>query len=269
VALPARLGIVGLRVVSWPLIGLITSGFLAAVAATAAVVGIVAWRWRAPEPERTAVRWLGLGLLWSVLFLAVAAPSLATVVAGLPNDHYHAFADPMVFTLVGLGSAALARSVPGRVLAAAGVVALLVWNVTHLPPAVHPDGGFPAADVAATNVDATLAAAGIDRTAIVPIRSLPDFKSTESMAYPLVRLGRVVAASTPTGLSPGSTEPATSGQSGPFALVLLCDDLFEAAIGASCGGPAEDIAASGYGIGALLHRAEVAPGRWVSVYDAP
>jgi flagellar biosynthesis protein FliQ len=269
VALPARLGIVGLRVVSWPLIGLITSGFLAAVAATAAVVGIVAWRWRAPEPERMAVRWLGLGLLWSVLFLAVAAPSLATVVAGLPNDHYHAFADPMVFTLVGLGSAALARSVPGRVLAAAGVVALLVWNVTHLPPAVHPDGGFPAADVAATNVDATLAAAGIDRTAIVPIRSLPDFKSTESMAYPLVRLGRVVAAWTPSGLAPGSTEPATSGQSGPFALVLLCDDLFETAIGASCGGPAEDIAASGYGIGALLDRAEVAPGRWVSVYDAP
>ena len=109
----------------------------------------------------------------------------------------------------------------------------------------------------------------IDRTEIVPIRSLPDFKSTESMAYPLVRLGRVVAASTPTGVSPGSTDPATSGQSGPFALVLLCDDLFETAIGAKCGGPAEDIAASGYGIGALLDRAEVAPGRWVSVYDAP
>ena len=41
--------------------------------------------------------------------LTFASPSLATVVPGLPNDHYHAFADPMVFTLVGLGAAVLWR----------------------------------------------------------------------------------------------------------------------------------------------------------------
>jgi len=268
-ALPVRIGIAGLRVVSWPLTGLITAGFVPAVLATIAVVGIIARRWRAPDPERIAIRWLGLALLWSTLFLAVAAPSLATVVPGLPNDHYHAFADPMVFTLVGLGAAALARSVPGRALAAVALVALAGWNLTHLPPAVHPDGGFPAAEIAARRVDAVLSGAGVDAQTIVPIRSLPDFKSTESMAYPLVRLGRVVAAATPDGLSPGSTDPAEGGQSGPFALVLLCDGLFEASIGAPCGGQAEDIAVSGYGVGALLDRFEGAPGRWVSVYDVP
>ena len=55
------------------------------------------------------MRWFGLGLLWSIVFLTIAAPSLAVVVRGLPNDHYHAFADPMVFTLVGLVVAALVR----------------------------------------------------------------------------------------------------------------------------------------------------------------
>ncbi len=254
---------------SWPLTGLITAGFVAGVLATTAIVGIVAWRWRAAEPERTAVRWLGLGLLWSTLFLAVAAPSLATVVPGLPNDHYHAFADPMVFTLAGLGAAALARSVPGRALAAVVLVALVGWNLSHLPPAVHPDGGFPAAERAGDRVDAVLSAAGVEHETIVLIRSLPDFKSTESMAYPLVRLGRTVAAQTPDGLSPGSTDPATSGQTGPFALVLLCDSLFEASIGAPCGGEAEATVEAGYGVGQLLDRAEVAPGRWVSVYGAP
>ena len=267
--LPVRIAITGLRVVSWPLTGLITSGFLAGVVATSVVVGIVAWRWRAAGPERTAVRWLGLALVWSTLFLAVAAPSLATVVVGLPNDHYHAFADPMVFTLVGVGSAALARSVPGRAVATAGLVVLLAWNIGHLPPAVHPDGGFPAARTAAERVDRVLTTAGVPRDAVVAIRSLPDVKSTESMAYPLVLLGRAVAAETPRGLSPGSTDPAAVEPARPPALVLLCDDLFATLIGAPCGGQAEDAAVSGPGVGPLLDRFEGAPGRWVSVYAAP
>ena len=55
------------------------------------------------------MRWLALGLTWTVVALAVGASSLATVVPGLPNDHYHAFADPMVFTLIGIGAAVLWR----------------------------------------------------------------------------------------------------------------------------------------------------------------
>ena len=278
VALPARLGIVGLRVVSWPLVGLITDGFVAAVVATCVIVAIVAWRWRAPDAdERLAVRWLGLGLGWSALALTVAAPSLASVVAGLPNDHYHAFADPMVFVLLGIGVAGLVAAATGAprkplpaVLSAVVIAAVLGWNLTHQPPAVHPDGGFPAAAEAADQVEGALATAGIGPQDLVALRSLPVFKSTEAMAYPLVRLGQAVDAATPQGGAPGnaSTGPAVGH---PAALVLLCDDLFRDAIGAPCGGPAESGVtpdAGGSAWGPLLLRLQAHPGRWVSVYPA-
>jgi 4-amino-4-deoxy-L-arabinose transferase-like glycosyltransferase len=263
VAMPVRFAIAGLRVVSWPLTGLIADGFVAGSLATVAVIAIVIWRWRAPDAaERFVVRWFGLGLLWAVAFLTVAAPSLAVVVRGLPNDHYHAFADPLVFVLVGIGAAALVREIrapAGGLLAAAGVLALVAWNVSRLPPAVHPDGGFPAGDRAAVRVDETLSGAGIERGAASQLRSLPDFKSTEAVAYPLDRLGRAVQAETPQGLAPGST-PSGAGS----ALVLLCDQLFRDAIGTDCGGPAEDAAVGG--MGQLVDRFEAAPGRWISVY---
>ena len=105
-----RLLVVAIRVVAWPLVGLITDAPVASVLALILVVAIVVWRWRSTDPpgERTAVRWLGLGLAWTALALTFAAPGLAVVVAGLPNDHYHAFADPMVFVLIGLGAGAAA-----------------------------------------------------------------------------------------------------------------------------------------------------------------
>jgi 4-amino-4-deoxy-L-arabinose transferase-like glycosyltransferase len=236
-AIPIRFGIVLLRVISWPLTGLIVDGFAAAALATIVVLAIVAWRWRASEDrERFVVRWFGLGLLWSIVFLTVAAPSLAAVVRGLPNDHYHAFADPLVFVLVGLGTAAMVREVRapiGPVAGAALILGLIGWNLTHLPPAVHPDGGFPGGDAAGRRVDAALGGGGIDRDHAVLLRSLPDFKSTEAVVYPLSTLGRAYHGEVPRGLAPGSLSGDT------YALVLLCDDLFRDANGAACGGPAE------------------------------
>jgi hypothetical protein len=267
VSIPVRFGIVGLRVVSWPLTGLIIDGFAAGALALLVVVAISAWRAVAGrDAERFVARWFGLGLLWTVTFLTVAAPSLASVVRGLPNDHYHAFADPMVAVLVGIGAAGLVRELKaplGQGLAIAGVAALIGWNVLHLPPAVHPDGGFPAGDAAGLRVDAALSGAGIDRRQIAIISSIPDFKSTEALAYPLVRLGRAVRAETPDGYAPGSTTTAED----PVALVLLCDQLFRDAIGADCGGPVEQRIRTERG--RLLDRFEAAPGRWVSVYGAP
>jgi 4-amino-4-deoxy-L-arabinose transferase-like glycosyltransferase len=274
VAIPVRFAIAGLRVLSWPLTGLITEGFIAAAIASAAVVAITVWRSRAGSPDQLAARWLGLGLLWSTAFLTLAAPSLASVVPGLPNDHYHAFADPMVFTLVGLGAAALVSlSAPrmraggrlGVVVAATGVAALLVWNVTHLPPATNPDGGLPAGEAAAERVEAALATAGISRDAVVRIRSLPTFKSSEAMAYPLLRAGLPILADMAKGTAPGSTRQDPS----PGGLVLLCDDRFHEAIGAHCDGPAEATVtpdAGGTAWGPLLLRFEAAPDRFVSVY---
>ncbi len=105
---------------------------------------------------------------------------------------------------------------------------------------------------------------------------MPEFKSTEAVAYPLVRIGRSVLAETPIGFAPGSVAPGATPTSMP--LVLLCDQLFAETLAADCGGPAEaavtaDAGGPGSGVGAdpsgwgpLLTRFEAAPGRFVSVY---
>jgi hypothetical protein len=264
-AIPVRFAIVGLRVLSWPLAGLITDGFAAAAAASAAVIAIAIWRSRAGGPDLLAARWLGLGLLWSTAFLTVAAPSLASVVPGLPNDHYHAFADPMSLAALPTTGGATTPRANAAIVASFAVVALVGWNLTHLPPAIHPDGGVPAGEAAGRRIETTLAGAGIGPDAIIRLRSLPTFKSTEAMAYPLVRDGRPVVADMAKGIAPGSALQERE----PGALVLLCDDRFQEAIGARCGGPAEATVTSDTGSstwGPLLDRFEAAPQRFVSIY---
>ena len=283
-AIPVRFAIVGLRLLSWPLTGLITDGFLAGMVASITVIAIAVWRSGANRPDRSAARWLGLGLLWSTAFLTVTAPSLASVVPGLPNDHYHAFADPMVFTLVGLGAAALvartartagtaerSRRMVGPILTGIGVLAVLGWNLTHLPPPVHPDGGFPAGEAAGARVDGVLTAAGVERFDVIRIQSVPDFKSTEAMAYPLARFERLYVGDVPGGVAPGSAlDSSTMTPVEEFdGLVLLCDDRFREVTGAACGGPAEATVTSDAGgemWGPLLDRFENAPDRFVSIY---
>ena len=205
--------IIAARVASWPITGLLTDAGWVALVAVSVVIAVAIWSSRTGTVrEKQAARWLGLGLLWTALALTFLSPSLATIVPDLPNDHYHAFADPMVFTLLGIGAAALWRlgrarggapadgappsesastpatgraAIPfGPLLAIVGVVAFLAWNVAHQPPAVHPDGGFPAAAAAA---DRIIAAAGDD---VITLVSLPGFKSTEAYGYPLIRAGR-------------------------------------------------------------------------------
>jgi len=283
IALPARLPIVGLRVLGWPLTGLITAAPWATVLSASLVVGLAVWRgWLGRErpdaalgtadtggtatggtdDERTAVRWLALGLVWTVVALAVGASSLATVVAGLPNDHYHAFADPMVVVLVAVGLASLvkrgsfagARRGPAPTngaLAAAVVVALVGWNVTTQPPAAAPDGGWQAAQVGAARV---IADAG--RGPLV-LASLPAFKSDEALRMPLEAASAEVL--------PAGGNGAALG--GPTATrVILCDQLFRATIGADCGGAAEDALIGDRATEVFIDRFEAAPGRWISVY---
>ncbi len=301
----ARFLVIGARVASWPVTGLITDGPLAGLTATIVVIAIAVWRALAGSlPERVAARWLGLGLLWTAGFLALASPSLATVVPGLPNDHYHAFADPMVFVLVGMGAAGLwrlnvaataggdvgaaaggdvgaaaggdvgaaaggdvgtggARQLPVHRVAVVAAVAILVsWNIGHQPPAIAPDGGFPAAERAAIRiVDSArqFSAAGGSGSGRVTLRSIPDFKSVEAYAYPLIRLG------VPVNVDRGedNTRPATRSMA---SLVLICDAIFEAVVGASCGGPAEAVVAPPATFGDPIERFEAAPGRTISIY---
>ncbi len=258
----ARFLVVAGRVVSWPLVGLITTGLTAAAIATAGVLGLAAWRFVAASgPERVAVRWLTLGLAWTALGLTVVSPSLATVVEGLPNDHYHAFADPIVFVLLGIGVAALWRGTgraaappstvtPGRLLAGAGLVAVIAWAATHQLPGVAPDGGFPAAERAATRIEAEI---NVDP---IELASLPNFKTPEAYEYPLVRDGRTVQS-----VSLDRRVPI-----GGSTLVVLCDSLFEEAIGAPCGGPAEAAVAAAHGYGVPVDRFQAAPRQTISIY---
>jgi hypothetical protein len=275
----ARFLVIGARVVSWPLTGLFTDAALAGLLATGVVIAMAVGLARLGTlRERQAARWLGLGLLWTAFALTVISPSLATVIPGLPNDHYHAFADPMVFTLVGLGAGALWRVRPRRAGASRGanaaeppdatpdeghsfpvgptvvvaaVAVLIAFNLVSQPPAVHPDGGFPAAEVAGVRI---LAAAGAGTP--ITLRSIPDFKSIEAYAYPLVRAGASGRADTGRG-------PVARSDG---ALVVICDSLFEKAIGAPCGGPAEATVAPPERFGEPVERFVAAPGRTISVY---
>ena len=268
VSLPARLAIVAWRVLAWPLTGLVTEAPGAAVAAAILVVVSVAWRASrasgAGADERTAVRWFAASLAWTIVALTLAASGLAQVVPGLPNDHYHAFADPLVFVVVGLAIGGLARWVGtatwaarlgrrslamGPTLALLVIVPIIAFNLAHQPPAVAFDGGWPAAQLAAARA---IGAAG-DRQ--IRLAGLPAFKSTEAIAFPLVHLGR-----RPVSLAADPTAPPEGA-----ATAVLCDQIFRDAIGADCGGPAEDRSTAGAGL-TLADRFEAAPGRWVSVY---
>ena len=267
-SLPVRFLVVGLRVLAWPLVGLITEAPVAAILAAAGVIAAVGWRSAAADDagERRAARWFGLTLLWTTAALTVAASGLATVVPSLPNDHYHAFADPIVFVTVGLGLAALARlphdarvvagadrTLPplGAIVAGAIVVGIVGFNLVRQPPLISPDGGWPGGDAAAQRV---LDALGdVPASEDVVLHSLPDFKSGDALRFPLVHRGASVPEL--------DALPAYDG----LPNVVICDDLFQEAIGAPCGGPAEDARVAPYGQ-RLIDRFEAAPDRWISVY---
>ena len=84
---------------------------------------------------------------------------LATVVAGLPNDHYHAFVDPIVDVLLALAIAAVLPSTisvaalrapdgSGRAVigAVAAVILIVAPELVGSPQATAWDGGWPAAE---------------------------------------------------------------------------------------------------------------------------
>ena len=141
-SLPGRVMMVAVRALTWPEAGLLTDRVGASLVALVAVVGLGAAALVpaalvariAPRPAglrsgpgsgQPAVRpaspdgdtapaprwpaaWLLATLVVSIPALAVLAPSLAVVTPGLPNDHYHAFLDPIVVALVAAGAVRLA-----------------------------------------------------------------------------------------------------------------------------------------------------------------
>jgi 4-amino-4-deoxy-L-arabinose transferase-like glycosyltransferase len=241
-----RLLFVPLRIAAWPLVGLVTDAPAAAVIAVLTAGVLVGWRVAAARGvEAIAARWLAGWVISAILLLTLFVASLATVTP-LPVDHYHAFVDPAVLVLVGLGAAALwRRDLAGRAIAVVGVTALVAWNLGTQPPAVAANGSWPAAQDAAARLAPEI------RDVPTALIDVPDFKPVTAYSYPLALLG-VTPVDVP----------------GARRLVVICDDLFAGVVGAACRGPAEAAALDRAGVTSpvLLDRFAPAPGRTISVY---
>jgi len=260
-----------LRIVAWPLARDVTAPAPVAAALTAVLsLGILATL-RSTGERRTALTWLLGTITWSTIALTFVAPSLQTVVQGLPNDHYHAFLDPIVVTIVGVAIGLLATGVISfvgrrgaldgvsrspvpasvRVGSAITIVILVALGVSNWPAAADPNGGWPAAEAAGARI-----AARTSGGVIWPI-SVPGFKTPEVMTFPIVRAGGLI------------------GDEGPGYAdywVVVCDRLFQAVVGADCGGPAEDHAVAGIAGQDLMQppplvdRFDASPRTVVSIY---
>jgi 4-amino-4-deoxy-L-arabinose transferase-like glycosyltransferase len=250
-----RLVFVPLRVLAWPLVGPIVEAVAVSVAAVAAwSAAVVLAALRARGEERTALVWLGGSVALASILLAVGVRSLA-VVTPLPSDHYHAFLWPAIAVAAGVAGQVLwrrrqassrAAAVAIRAAVAAGIAALAIWNLGTQPPAVSPDGGWPAAEDAARRV---LIETGDRPTSVIGV---PAYKSTSALTYPLTVLGRA------------PVEPTEATR-----VAVLCDALFEEVVGLACRGPAEEARLAQVGItpGPVVARFEAAPGRWISIYQ--
>jgi hypothetical protein len=243
-----------LRSIGWPLAGPMVDAPAATLLAFLLVAGTVIWRLvRGRGDERAMVAWLGGTVAYASAALGLFVTS-ASVVTPLPTDHYHAWLDPLVAAIVGIGIAALvavarrrgATSVAaGRIAAAVVVVgvvgAIVAWDVTHVPPAVSPRGDWSAARGAADRIIAATPSGGIGFLA------LPSFKGADAYAYPLTVSGRAPV---------DPSEAAT--------VVVLCEDLWVD----DCGGPAEERALEKIGGSAafdLVERLRPAPGRTMTI----
>jgi hypothetical protein len=232
-----RLLVTAFRAIGWPFVGLVTDVPVAASLVFAVVLALVTWHAIAGRGEAAGpARWLALTIAWSIVALAVVAPTLSSVVAGLPDDHYHAFLDPIVVVAVALAGAAIARgsaavaqgdggprpSAGGRVDVAARTLLVLVLVAQvglalARQPVADPNGGWPAARAAGDRIVASLG------TEPIGLVNLPVFEPADWIGYPIVHAGGTLAA------DPGSARDVVVG----------CDRLFERIIGDRCGGPAE------------------------------
>ena len=249
-----------LRITGWPLMGLVTdvpalAAVLLAVVVALTVIGLL----RARGLEATGLRWLVGILAWSTLALAFAAPSLQRVVPGLPNDHYHAFIDPLVMILIAVPAARLLRqalaawrdmrrpvSAVAGVVVAAGLATLVAVAILRMPPAVDPNGGWPVLRDAGARVARVV---GNEPTTV---RWLPDFKAPDAMTFPIEHAG---------------VEIVSGSRLMERYTVVVCDRLFESVMHQQCGGPAEDVLLFGGGISGLVDRFDASPRTVVSIYD--
>jgi hypothetical protein len=277
------------RIVGWPFVGVVTDAPFASTLVVALAVVLGAWAAATLRGDLgLAARWLAGTVSWSVVALSVLAPSLQTIVAGLPNDHYHAFLDPVIVVLVGV--AAIAMAAPGTLPAVAGrkaasessagstevapdpalggrtvnragvdvaarallgavFVLLIVLEVSRWP-IPDPNGGWPAAAASGTRIVATT---GSEPVVLI---DLPVFKTAAGTGFPIVKAGGTL------------TDDVWSAA----FIVVPCDRLFESVVGLPCAGPAEDrqmrylVADGAHPEPTLVSRFDASPRISISIY---
>ena len=241
------LAIIAWRVVVWPISGLFSSAPLWGVpAAVLTVVALTVSVCLTQGVARQFGRWAAASTVWGVLAMSLISPNLALTIPGLPNDHYHAWLDPILFAAIGVAVATLA-SVPrtpfGRSAAVVMVASCVALSVAAMPPFSSPDGGWPRAAESAARIGSIV---GDQPTAVTGVA-----KSGAALAFPLQRQG------TP-------TAPPSAAE----FLVVTCDPLFEAGVGLRCRGPAETAIARqmGFTRARLVDRFVDGPRRVVSVF---
>jgi hypothetical protein len=235
------------RILVWPVSGPVKSAVLGG--APAAIITylalVVAASGKGGVAKQFALWTIGT-VIWAVTALTFISPTLATFTPGLPNDQYHAWLDPILFTVIGMAVARLVARSPATVfmsLAAAIVVTCVGLSLAVMPPLSSPDGGWPVAADTAAKIRKIV---GDQPVAVIGVA-----KSGGSLEFPLRRQRSVTAPSSDAGF-----------------LVVTCDPLFEGAIGAPCGGPAEMAYAqrAGFPNPRLIDRFDDSPRRVVCVF---
>lgn len=224
-----------LRVLGWPLVGLVTDVPVLASLAVAVTIGLLVTGAILRRRGLAASRWILAALAWTVVGLAIAAPTLGNVVPGLPNDHYHAFADPLVVVGLALGGAALVQRAwqglqvrlpttePGGTWAGSvaivpivAVVLLAAAVIVEVgrEPGPDPNGGYAAAEAAGTRVLATVG------DGPVVVAQLPGFEPADALALPLVQDGTSIELR-PAPVEGLGFDPAAALEAGPAMLDAL------------------------------------------------
>jgi len=203
---------------------------------------------RAARIERQGLLFVGGSLLLIATVLSLGLKQISEF-ANINQEQYHVVADVFVILAAGLVVGGIWRAAPlrgrpwsGHVLASLALAGLVAVGVVHWPPLTAADGGWPAAQAAASRLERD---AGGGTMALV---SLPTFNPDDAYGYALKRDGaRMVAPD------------------GAGTVVVLCAVGFQD----GCGGTAEDawIEANLPGRDlAVVERFSPAPNRILSVY---
>jgi hypothetical protein len=274
------------RIVGWPFVGVVTDAALGSALVVTLAVGLGLWAAISSRGEQAvAMRWLGGTLVWGVIALSVLAPSLQTVIAALPNDHYHAFLDPVVVILVSVAGVAMAApgtlpqltpaslpaadtgpvgagpvggprplarprvDVAARTLLGIALIAVVGLEIDRWPTP-DPNGGWPAAQASGARIVETTG------TAPVALVDIPTFKTPEGTGFPIVKAGGTLI-----------DDVWAAG-----FIVVPCDRVFESVVGAKCAGPAEDrqmrylVSDGAHALPTLVKRFDASPRISISIY---